>query len=60
MPGPVATDLSGPGRAEVLRQQGYGTPAEGAETVVHLATLGTDGPTGVFYDLNYEGSVFPW
>ena len=59
-PGPVATDLSGPGRAEVLRRQGYGTPAEGAETVVYLATLPDDGPTGVFYDLNYEGRLFPW
>lgn len=59
-PGPVATDLSGAGRAEVLRKQGFGTPAEGAETVVYLATLPDDGPTGVFYDLNYEGRVFPW
>ena len=59
-PGPVATDLSGAGRAEVLRRQGFGTPAEGAETVVYLATLPEDGPTGVFYDLNYEGRVFPW
>ena len=59
-PGPVATDLSGPGRGEVLRRQGYGTPAEGAETVVHLAMLPADGPTGVFYDLNYAGRIFPW
>jgi len=59
-PGPVATDLSGPGRAETLRKQGFGTPAEGAETVVYLATLPQDGPTGVFYDLNYEGRLFPW
>lgn len=59
-PGPVATDLSGPGRAEVLRKQGFGTPAEGAETVICLATLPADGPSGVFYDLNYEGRVFPW
>ena len=59
-PGPVATDLSGPGRAEVLRKQGFGTPAEGAETVVYLATLPEDGPTGVFYDVNYDGRLFPW
>jgi NAD(P)-dependent dehydrogenase (short-subunit alcohol dehydrogenase family) len=59
-PGPVATDLSGPGRAEVLRNQGFGTPEEGAETVVHLATLADDGPTGVFYDLNVEGRLLPW
>jgi NAD(P)-dependent dehydrogenase (short-subunit alcohol dehydrogenase family) len=59
-PGPVATDLSGPGRAEVLRKQGFGTPAEGAETVVYLATLPQDGPTGVFYDLNYAGRLLPW
>jgi NAD(P)-dependent dehydrogenase (short-subunit alcohol dehydrogenase family) len=57
-PGPVATDLSGPGRAEVLKQQGFGTAAEGAQTVVHLATLSADGPTGVFYDIN--AGRFPW
>ena len=59
-PGPVATDLSGPGRGEVLRRQGYGTAEEGAETVVFLATLPDDGPTGVFYDLNYAPRIFPW
>jgi NAD(P)-dependent dehydrogenase (short-subunit alcohol dehydrogenase family) len=59
-PGPVATDLSGPGRGEVLRRQGFGTPEEGAHTVVHLATLPADGPTGVFYDLNYGPRIFPW
>jgi NAD(P)-dependent dehydrogenase (short-subunit alcohol dehydrogenase family) len=59
-PGPVATDLSGPGRAEVLREQGFGTPDEGAETVVYLATLPDDGPTGVFYDLNVESRLLPW
>lgn len=59
-PGPVATDLSGSGRAEVLRRQGYGTAAEGAETVVYLATLPEDGPSGVFYDLNYESRLLPW
>jgi NAD(P)-dependent dehydrogenase (short-subunit alcohol dehydrogenase family) len=57
-PGPVATDLSGPGRAAILRSQGFGTPEEGAQTVVHLATLPADGPTGVFYDIN--AGVFPW
>ena len=57
-PGPVATDLSGPGRAEVLKAQGFGTAEEGAETVVHLATLPADGPTGVFYDIN--AGLFPW
>ncbi|HWF76496.1 MAG TPA: SDR family NAD(P)-dependent oxidoreductase [Caulobacteraceae bacterium] len=59
-PGPVATDLSGPGRAEVLRRQGFGTPAQGAETVVYLATLPADGPTGAFYDVNVEGRILPW
>jgi len=59
-PGPVATDLSGPGRAEVLRRQGYGTADEGAQTVVYLATLPEDGPTGVFYDINHESRIFPW
>jgi NAD(P)-dependent dehydrogenase (short-subunit alcohol dehydrogenase family) len=57
-PGPVATDLSGPGRAEVLKAQGFGTAEEGAETVVYLATLPADGPTGVFYDIN--AGLFPW
>ena len=57
-PGPVATDLSGPGRAEVLARQGFGTPEEGAQTVVHLATLPDDGPTGLFYDINL--GVLPW
>lgn len=57
-PGPVATDLSGPGRAEVLRAQGFGPPEEGARTLVHLATLPADGPTGVFYDI--ECGVLPW
>jgi NAD(P)-dependent dehydrogenase (short-subunit alcohol dehydrogenase family) len=57
-PGPVATDLSGHGRAEVLKAQGFGTATEGAQTVVHLATLPADGPTGVFYDINT--GMFPW
>jgi NAD(P)-dependent dehydrogenase (short-subunit alcohol dehydrogenase family) len=59
IPGPVATDLSGPGRGEALARQGFGTAEQGAETVVHLATLPADGPTGVFWDLN-AGGVFPW
>jgi hypothetical protein len=54
----VATDLSGPGRGAELRKQGFGLPEEGAETVVHLATLPPDGPTGVFYDINL--GVLPW
>jgi NAD(P)-dependent dehydrogenase (short-subunit alcohol dehydrogenase family) len=57
-PGPVATDLSGPGRAEVLRAQGFGPPEEGARTLVYLATLPPDGPTGVCYDI--ETGVYPW
>jgi NAD(P)-dependent dehydrogenase (short-subunit alcohol dehydrogenase family) len=57
-PGPVATDLSGPGRAEVLAAQGFGTPEEGARTIVELAMLPADGPTGIFYDI--ESGVFPW
>ena len=58
-PGPVATDLSGPGRGAVLAAQGYGTADEGAQTVIHLATLPADGPTGTFHDVN-AGGVFPW
>jgi NAD(P)-dependent dehydrogenase (short-subunit alcohol dehydrogenase family) len=57
-PGPVATDLSGPGRAEVLRAQGFGPPEEGARTLVHLATLPADGPSGVCYDI--ETGIYPW
>jgi len=57
-PGPVATDLSGPGRAEVLKAQGFGTPEEGARTLIHLATLPPDGPSGVCYDI--EVGVYPW
>ena len=58
-PGPVATDLSGPDRGEVLARMGYGTPDGGAQTVVHLATLSDEGPSGVFYDINV-GGVIPW
>jgi NAD(P)-dependent dehydrogenase (short-subunit alcohol dehydrogenase family) len=59
IPGPVATDLSGPGRAEVLAAQGFGTAEQGAETLIHLATLPPDGPTGAFWDIN-AGGAFPW
>jgi NAD(P)-dependent dehydrogenase (short-subunit alcohol dehydrogenase family) len=57
-PGPVATDLSGPGRAEVLKAQGFGPPEEGARTLVYLAMLPADGPTGVCYDI--ETGIYPW
>ena len=43
-----------------IRRQGYGTADEGAQTVVYLATLPDDGPTGVFYDINHESRIFPW
>ncbi|GLW03593.1 SDR family oxidoreductase [Streptomyces lavendulae] len=46
-PGYVATDLNG--------HQGTRTVEEGARIVVHLATLGEDGPTGGFFD--EEGPV---
>lgn len=40
-PGYCATDLND--------HQGYRTAEQGAEPIVHLATLGPDGPTGSFY-----------
>jgi NAD(P)-dependent dehydrogenase (short-subunit alcohol dehydrogenase family) len=40
-PGYCATDLND--------HSGFRTATEGAETVVHLATLGDDGPTGSFH-----------
>jgi NAD(P)-dependent dehydrogenase (short-subunit alcohol dehydrogenase family) len=40
-PGYCATDLNG--------HTGFRTAAEGAEAVVHLATLADDGPTASFY-----------
>jgi NAD(P)-dependent dehydrogenase (short-subunit alcohol dehydrogenase family) len=40
-PGYCATDLNG--------HRGFRTAAQGAEPVVHLATLPDDGPTGTFY-----------
>ncbi|NAS26282.1 SDR family NAD(P)-dependent oxidoreductase [Herbidospora sp. NEAU-GS84] len=49
-PGPTATDMTaafGIGRS----------PAESAATVVRLATLGPDGPTGTFQD---ESGTLPW
>ncbi|MEV4714432.1 hypothetical protein [Micromonospora sp. NPDC049374] len=49
-PGFTATDLTaavGGGRP----------PAESARTVVRLATLGVDGPTGTFQD---EAGELPW
>ena len=58
IPGPVATDLSGPGRGEELARQGFGPPEEGARTIIQLATLPADGPSGEFHDI--ELGVFPW
>jgi NAD(P)-dependent dehydrogenase (short-subunit alcohol dehydrogenase family) len=49
-PGLTATDLHG------RSGPGVQTPAEGAEYVVRMATLGADGPTGTF---SYEGPL-PW
>jgi NAD(P)-dependent dehydrogenase (short-subunit alcohol dehydrogenase family) len=40
-PGYCATDLNG--------HSGFRTAAQGAEPIVHLATLPDDGPTGTFY-----------
>jgi NAD(P)-dependent dehydrogenase (short-subunit alcohol dehydrogenase family) len=40
-PGYCATDLND--------HSGFRTATQGAETVVHLVTLGDDGPTGSFY-----------
>ena len=40
-PGYCATDLN--------HQSGFLSPAQGAEPIVHLATLDADGPTGTFY-----------
>ena len=41
-PGVTATDLHG------LSGDGFQTPEEGAENIVRMATIGTDGPTGTF------------
>ena len=48
-PGYVATDHNG--------GEGYRTPEQGAEIVVRLATLDTNGPTGGFFD---ESGPLPW
>jgi NAD(P)-dependent dehydrogenase (short-subunit alcohol dehydrogenase family) len=48
-PGYTATDLTG--------HQGTQTVTEGTDAIVHLATIGPDGPTGDFF--NREGTV-PW
>lgn len=48
-PGFIATDLN--------NHHGTGTPAEGARSAVHMATIRPDGPTGTFTDVN--GTV-PW
>ncbi len=48
-PGYNATDMN--------NHQGTQPPSEGAKTVVRAATLGSDGPTGSFFDVN--GPV-PW
>jgi NAD(P)-dependent dehydrogenase (short-subunit alcohol dehydrogenase family) len=48
-PGFTATDLNG--------NRGHQSVAEGAEIIVTMATIGTDGPTGTFTDRN--GTV-PW
>jgi NAD(P)-dependent dehydrogenase (short-subunit alcohol dehydrogenase family) len=48
-PGHNATDMNGGGGAQ--------HPAEGAKVVVRAATLGTDGPTGTFFDVD---GTLPW
>ncbi|TDD83808.1 SDR family oxidoreductase [Actinomadura darangshiensis] len=48
-PGYVDTDING--------HSGFLTPAQGAAVVVHLATLGEDGPTGGFFS---EEGPLPW
>jgi NAD(P)-dependent dehydrogenase (short-subunit alcohol dehydrogenase family) len=42
-PGYTATDMT-------AVMGGGKPPAEGAKSIVHLATLGADGPTGTFQD----------
>lgn len=57
-PGYTATDLNG--------HSGFRTPAEGAEVSVHLATLGSDGPTGTLWGHIWttggttDYGVLPW
>jgi NAD(P)-dependent dehydrogenase (short-subunit alcohol dehydrogenase family) len=48
-PGYTATDMNG--------NSGHQTVTEGTDAIVRLATIGTDGPTGTFWDRN--GKV-PW
>ncbi len=48
-PGFVATDLNG--------FRGHRTPEQGAATIVRLATLPDDGPTGGFFE---DAGVVPW
>ena len=48
-PGFTATDLNG--------NRGHQSVAEGAEIIVRMATIGTDGPTGTFADRN---GTMPW
>ena len=48
-PGYTATDLNG--------HSGTKTVADGARAIVAMATLGADGPTGVFVD---ETGTVPW
>ncbi|WP_426644339.1 SDR family oxidoreductase (plasmid) [Priestia megaterium] len=48
-PGYTSTDLNG--------HSGYRSVEQGASTVVKLATLANDGPTGGFFD---ENGVVPW
>jgi NAD(P)-dependent dehydrogenase (short-subunit alcohol dehydrogenase family) len=57
-PGYCATDLNG--------HSGFRTPEQGAEVIVHLATLPADGPTGVLWGLVWTADgpggygVLPW
>ncbi|MBB6552754.1 hypothetical protein [Nonomuraea rubra] len=51
-PGACATDLTRDLPLPITR-----TAAEGAAVVIHLATLGADGPTGGFFD---DGGPVPW
>ena len=50
-PGFSATDLHG------LSGPGIQTPKEGADTIVRLAIIGPDGPTGTFCD---RAGELPW
>lgn len=58
-PGVVATDVGGPGGAEMFKgQPGFSTPEDGARIVVQLATLPADGPSGEFHD--FARGRLPW